>query len=41
VVIGERGLAQGRVEYKPRDATDAELVALDTFAEFLAARRSI
>jgi prolyl-tRNA synthetase len=40
VVIGERGLAEGRVEYKRRDATDPELAALDTFPEFLEARRS-
>jgi len=40
VVIGERSLAEGRVEYKRRDATDPEHAALDTFAEFLEAHRS-
>jgi prolyl-tRNA synthetase len=40
VVVGERGLAEGRVEYKARRAGDVELVALDDLHEFLKSRRA-
>jgi len=39
VVIAERGLDEGRCEYKSRRAADVEMVPLDGLAELIAARR--
>ena len=39
VVIAERGLDEGRCEYKSRRAADVEMVPLEGLAELIAARR--
>jgi prolyl-tRNA synthetase len=39
LVVAERGLNEGKVEYKSRRAEDAELVSLDVVAERLTAHR--
>jgi prolyl-tRNA synthetase len=36
VVIGDRGLAEGKVEYKARTASEAQNIALDGVLQHLA-----
>ncbi len=38
VVVGERGLAEGKLEYKGRTDADAQMIALDEIKSFLKAR---
>ena len=35
LVIGERGLAEGLVEYKARTSADAESISLNNVVEFM------
>ena len=38
IVVGERGLAEGKLEYKGRTDAEAEMVPLDAISAFVAAR---
>jgi prolyl-tRNA synthetase len=38
IVIGDRTLAEGKIEYKGRRDTDSELVAREDIVEFIRAR---